>query len=146
MWSAWLHVVVVHFPVVLTPVGVILVVRAIRSQRVADLKVAYVIILIAAIGAIVAYLTGPTAADWLQQVIKLDQDSVEDHGVWGRAAFTVMVLAGAGSLLALIAYLQEEEPHPAIPWVVTGLSLIGLGLLVWTAHLGGLLRRPELGF
>ena len=146
MWATWLHVMVVHVPVILTPVGLLLLFRATRSARESDFKLAYTVILVASIAAIVAYLTGPQAAEFLQEIIELDQDSVEDHGLWGRVAFTVMVLAGAGALLAIIAYLQEEEPHAAIAWVVIGLSILATGLLIWTAHLGGLLRRAELTF
>ena len=76
----------------------------------------------------------------------LDQEQVENHGLWGRISFTIMAIAGVAALMTLIAYLQEEEPHPLLLRIVLGLTLIGFTSSVWTAHLGGILRRPELGF
>jgi hypothetical protein len=144
MWASWTHLLVVHVPVVLTPVALWLLVRAVRSVSEYDFKIAYGMVLIVAVFSVLAYVTGPMAADWLNEEIALEAARSEDHALFGRAAFTVTSLAGAAALVALLSYLQEEEPQRWLPWTVAGFLVIALVLLIWTAHLGGLIRRPEL--
>jgi hypothetical protein len=145
MWATWIHLLVVHVPVVLTPIALALLVRAMRSSSETDFKLAYAVVLGVAVLSVAAYVTGPMAADWLNEEIALEIGRTEDHALWGRAAFTTSALGGAAALVALSAFRQEEEPHKALPWVVAMLTTITLCLLIWTAHLGGLIRRPELG-
>ncbi|MAW76177.1 MAG: hypothetical protein VYD70_02675 [Planctomycetota bacterium] len=146
MGSTWVHLLVVHIPVLLCPVALFFLIRAIRSSAVADSKIGHVFVLICAIATVIAYFTGTSSAEWLDGIIQLDQEQVENHGLWGRISFTIMAIAGVAALMTLIAYLQEEEPHPLLLRIVLGLTLIGFTSSVWTAHLGGILRRPELGF
>ena len=146
MGSTWVHLLVVHVPVLLCPVALFFLIRATRSATESDFKIGNAFVLISAIAAVIAYFTGTSAAEWLDGIIELDQEQVEDHGLWGRISFTVMAIAGVGSLMAIIAFLQQEKPHPLLPRIILGLTLIGFSCCAWTAHLGGILRRPELGF
>ncbi len=133
-------------PVLFSPVALFFLARARRSSSVTEYKMAYGLVLISAAASVTAYFTGPPAAEWLSGVLTLDQVWIEDHALWGRVAFTIMALAGAASLVALLAYWQDEQPHASLPWVVGGLTLLAFAAMVWTAHLGGLIRRPELRF
>lgn len=146
MGSTWLHLLVVHIPVLLCPVAMFFLVRALRSSSDTDFKIAHGFVLICSIAAVIAYFTGGTAAEWLAEIIDIDQEQMENHGLWGRISFTIMSLAGAASLVAVIAYMQGEKPQPLVPRIVLGLLVLGFISLTWTAHLGGILRRPELGF
>ena len=146
MGSTWAHLLVVHVPVLLSPVAFFFLIRAFRSTTDSDFKIAHGFVLICAIASVVAYFTGGTAAEWLAEKIALDQELLESHGLWGRIAFTIMSLAGVASLVAVIAYMQGERPQPLLPRIVLGLIVLGFFSLAWAAHLGGILRRPELGF
>ncbi len=144
--QAWLHVVVVHVPVVIAPVALYLLTRGRRNNPHEFLRLGHFLVLIVALTSAVAYFTGPTTVEWWQNQDLFDQDALEDHGLWGRISFTLLALAGAGSLITLLAEIQEETPHPIIFKTVWWLLLVGVLCLVWTAHQGGLLRRPELAF
>ncbi|MEC9477043.1 MAG: hypothetical protein VX764_08405 [Planctomycetota bacterium] len=146
MGSTWVHLLVVHVPVLICPVALFFLIRAARSGSESDFKIGNALVLISAIAAVIAYFTGVSAAEWLDGIIELDQEQVEDHGLWGRISFTIMAIVGVVSLMAIIAFLQEEKPHPSLPRIILGLTLIGFACSAWTAHLGGILRRPELGF
>lgn len=146
MGSTWVHLLVVHVPVLLCPIALFYLIRSVRSSDESDFKTGNTFVLISAIAAVIAYFTGASAAEWLAGIIELDQEQVENHGLWGRISFTVMAIAGVSSLMTIIAFLQEEKPHPLLPRITLGLTLIGFACTAWTAHLGGILRRPELGF
>ena len=78
MGSTWVHLMVVHVPVLLSPVALYFLIRTIRSSTEVDFKIGNTLVLISAIGAVIAYFTGTGAAEWLEGVIELDQEQVED--------------------------------------------------------------------
>lgn len=145
MWETWLHLVIVHVPVILTPVSLFLLVKSVRSKVDSDFITAYIFVLLCAVSSVIAYITGPLAAEFLVNHVTFDQELLEAHALWGRISFTIMLLAGVAALIPLLNYLQEESPSLWLPYVVLFLTGLSLAALLWSAHLGGMLRRPELG-
>lgn len=98
-----------------------------------------------AITAALAYFTGPDTADWLQNLPQsFDKELIENHALWGRFAFITAILTG---LLGLMNHVQKnEEGHPAktLYLIQFFLVLLSLVLFIYTAHLGGAIRRPDL--
>lgn len=145
MNAAWLHITLVHIPVFGTPLLLFMGVKALKSQKTPQLKAFYQGSIILAVFASIAYFTGPSTSDWVKAVFSdYSQDMVENHALWGRFGFTSSILSGLIGIMAISSYLQEEKPHKAIPWVLLGFQLINFLLFVYTAHLGGLIRRPDL--
>jgi len=48
------------------------------------------------------------------------------------------------ALMVILNYAQEEKPHKSIPWILIGIILVNVLILSYTAHLGGMIRRPDL--
>ena len=144
--QAWLHVAVVHVPVILAPMSLFLLSRGKKTHSHDLLQLGHGLTIVVALTSAIAYFTGPTTVEWWQELIQFDSDAIENHGLWGRVSFTLLVMAGVGSLISVLAVLQEEPPHPLIFRGVWWFLLAGVLCLIWTAHLGGLLRRPELAF
>lgn len=145
IWS-WLHVVVVHLPIFGSIASTVLLWKALKSQYHLRIQNALVWVMFTAIGAALAYFTGAPSADYLQTVMEINQAQIEDHAIFGRIAFVVMAFSGAGALASQLNYLQEEEPPKGLLWAVLMCCLLACLLLLWTAHLGGSLRRPDFTF
>jgi len=142
---AWLHIAVVHIPVLGTPVLLFIGIKALQSKTVSQLKLFYWGSLLVASFAVLAYFTGPATADWVKNVFsEYNQEFVENHALWGRLGFVSAVFSGLLGVMAISSYAQEDVPHKAIPWVLVIFQIINLGLFIYTAHLGGLIRRPDL--
>lgn len=93
----------------------------------------------------IAYFTGPKAADWTKEVLaNYSQDLVEDHALWGRVAFVLQVIAALLGVMSWASIWQEEVPDGRIPKVLMVLMIINTLLLLYTAHLGGYIRRMDL--
>ncbi len=101
-------------------------------------------ILLAAVTSI-SYFTGPNTAEWVKnQVSNYPKTLVENHALIGRIGFIISFLNGLLGVMAVANYLQGEKPHKAIIWILFCLVILSLVVFTYTAHLGGLIRRPDL--
>lgn len=97
--------------------------------------------------AAIAYFTGPNTTDWVKLTLdSYPQDHVENHALWGRMAFVLQVIIALIGVMGWASILQEEKPDKKIFFVLITLLLINSLILLYTAHLGGLIRRMDLLF
>lgn len=143
--TALLHIMLVHLPVLGTPLLLFLGWRAIRSKAVKSYKTFYGFTLITSLLTVAVYITGPQTAEWIKtHLLEYPIELVESHALWGRFSFIGSVFSGIFALMAILNYAQEEKPHKAIPWILISVLAINLLVILYTAHLGGLIRRPDL--
>ncbi len=146
MFANWVHIVIVHVAVLGTP---ILAYRVFAHRKEPMDSKSWKgtfsgLIFLAAIAGI-AYYTGPETADWTKQVLSdFPQDQVEDHALWGRVAMVIQVIAGFVGIMGWASILQEEQPDRRIYWIVLVLLLANTLVMLYTAHLGGMIRRMDL--
>lgn len=146
MIANWIHIVIVHVVVIGTPWLAYRVWA--HKQKPMDSKpwkTTYSGLLILAIITGVAYFTGPETAEWAKQVlISFPQDQVEDHALWGRIAFVIQCITGLLGVMGWASILQDEKPHRIISRLLIVLLIINTMVIIYTAHLGGLIRRMDL--
>lgn len=93
----------------------------------------------------ISYFTGPATAEWVKlQVSNYPKTLVENHALIGRIGFIISFFNGLLGVMALANYLQEEKTHKVVPWVLFGFIMISILVFSYAAHLGGLIRRPDL--
>ncbi|NRA50354.1 MAG: hypothetical protein HRU12_14580 [Phaeodactylibacter sp.] len=146
MIANWVHIMIVHLAVIGTPW---LVYRTMvhRKEPLDSKRWKDTYSLLIALGAIagIAYFTGPEAADWTKQVLDTyNQDLVEDHALWGRIAFVIQVVTALLGVMGWATILQEEKPDKRVSIIVIVLLILNTLVMVYTAHLGGLIRRVDL--
>ncbi|MEL6835341.1 MAG: hypothetical protein AAFP77_20240 [Bacteroidota bacterium] len=146
MIANWIHIVIVHLAVIGTPW---LAYRAvIQRQEPLDSKpwkntFSALLILTAITG--IAYFTGPETSEWTKQVLpSFPQDHVENHALWGRIAFVLQSIAGLLGVMGWASILQEEKPDRRIPGILITLLIANTLVILYTAHLGGMIRRMDL--
>jgi hypothetical protein len=143
--TALLHIILVHIPVIGTPLLVYLGWKAIQKNTLNNYKAYYWSVLILSVLTSVAYFTGPQTAEWIKtHLAEYPQEIIEDHALWGRFVFIGNVFSGILALMAVLNYVQNEKPHKSIPWILLIVLGINFLLLVYTVHLGGMIRRPDL--
>lgn len=146
MIANWIHVMIVHVAVIGTPWLLYRVV----SQRKKPLdgkawKGNYSALIILGVVAGIAYFTGPEAADWTKTILEnYDQDHVENHALWGRIAFVIQVIGALLGVMGWASILQEEIPDKRITKILVLLLTVNTLVMIYTAHLGGLIRRMDL--
>jgi uncharacterized membrane protein len=93
----------------------------------------------------ISYFTGPATADHVKTILQnYPQDLVENHALWGRIAYILQVFSGLISITGLSSLFQDEKPSPKLPLILLIINLISVLILIYTAHLGGIIRRPDL--
>ena len=143
--TAFLHIMFVHFPVLGTPLLLFLGWKAVRSKSIRNYKTFYWLTLITSLLTVAVYFTGPQTAEWIKtNLLEYPKELVETHALWGRFAFIGSVFSGILGLMAIMNYAQDEKPHKSIPWILIIVLVLNVFVLMYTAHLGGMIRRPDL--
>ena len=142
----WVHVVIVHLAVIGTPWLLYRVVLS-RKQNLDGpyWKNTFSGLIIVGILASTAFFTGPQAADWTKLILEpYPQDWVENHALWGRIAFVVQTITALLGIMGWASILQEEIPDKRIPTILLILLTANTFIMMYVAHLGGLIRRMDL--
>lgn len=145
MTSNSLHIISVHLPVVLTPIMAVWTYSNLKNASVKTWKQIYAVSIAMAIITSISYFTGPATAEHVKIVLQnYPQDLVESHALWGRIAFIVQIFAGLIGIMGLSSYLQDENPSPKLPWILFIILGVNIFILIYTAHLGGMIRRIDI--
>ena len=143
MNAAHIHLMVVHLPVVLCPLVLVLLAWGQLRHNDVYLRQGYIILILCAAAGVVAFYSGPSAFELLQEKLVAERDLVEDHAAIARAAFIVTLVGGVLALQALLQFAQEEPPARWLRTTILMTTLLACYLMAWSAHLGGQIRHPE---
>lgn len=147
MNAAHWHLLLNHIPVLLTPVGLVILLLALRRGSDELRRLALGTFVAAALFGTPAYLTGEDASMWLPpdaEDWEITEPFVEAHEDFAMIAFTGLVILGTGSLIAMIAWRGGRAMPKWCTSVALAAALIVSGLLAQTAHLGGQVRHTEI--
>ncbi len=143
MSAAHLHLTVVHLPVVGVPIALaMLAVGHLRGHEIL-LRFAYCLLVVCGVLSIAAFYSGPPTYELLESELQAEKERVEQHAVIGRAAFIAGILVAVIAIQALLQFLQGEPPARWLRLTIFLGALVLSYLLVWSAHLGGGIRHPE---
>jgi uncharacterized membrane protein len=137
-----LHLLLNHFPVIGTILGIALLAVALkrRSSELGKVSLG----LFAALGAIsvIVYLTGEPAEEAIEKLPGFSEAITERHEEFALIATIVLSSFGALALSALVVFRKKSLPR----WVTLGAfvtSLVAGTLMGYTGMLGGQVRHTE---
>jgi hypothetical protein len=132
---AQIHLALNHIPVV----SVILAIPLLLWARFRP--AAYVILVIGALTAVPAFLTGEGAEEVVEHAAGVAESAIHAHEEAAEGALVVMALTGALALASIfLARLREKTGLVA----TIAMTLVTAGMMGRAAHLGGLIRHPEI--
>jgi len=141
---AHLHLVLTHFPPVLTLGGAFAAaVGLLRRRR--DL-VRLALVLLVAVGAMMplVYIAGDRAADSIGKVDGVDQEAIAPHQ---RAATIALVISICSALIAcgiLIIERRRGDLSSTLRVLVLAAAIASALPIGWAAALGGAIHHPEI--
>ena len=100
-------------------------------------------LVIVALLAIPAYLTGEPAEEIAERLPGVTEQLIETHEDAAKIAFAASLVVGMLALAGLGLY-RGKEPPLAMALGLVALALAAAGAMAWTANLGGKIRHPEI--
>jgi hypothetical protein len=144
MNAAYTHIVLNHIPVIGMIVGFFLLVSGLLARRDILVKASLVMFVVFALFTIPVYLSGEPAGKQISGQPGFSGSAAHAHEEMAEYAFIGAIVLGGIAIITLIVWgILYKKPGGLIILVVA-IGFIVSGLLGWTAHKGGQVRRPEL--
>lgn len=144
MNGAYLHLAVNHLPIILTPVGFLLLLAALIRKSKDLAQAGFVVLVLVALSTWVTTETGDMAAGVVRNLPGIERARIHEHAQAADYAVWPAMILGALSLFGL----WKAEKSGGVPRGLAILVLLGSlflsTIMVRVAHLGGLIRHPEI--
>lgn len=143
MNPAHIHLLLNHFPIIGTVIGLALLGYAYlrRSDEVG--KVALGLFVGLAIATGVVFLTGEPAEEVVEALPGISESSIERHEDLARFALIAIGAFGAMALGALVVFRRRALPRAFVGVSLVFAAAVG-GLMAATANVGGQIRHSEI--
>lgn len=146
MNGAHAHLLVNHFPIVGTFLGVVLLLLTLATRRDRGVWTAGVAVLaLSAMGAAAAQLTGEPAEEVVEDLAGVDPDVVEEHEERAKIATIASVAVGVVALGAWFVGRRRDAIPVGFVGGTLAAAVVSAGLMAWTGNAGGKIRHPEIG-
>jgi uncharacterized membrane protein len=140
-----IHLMLNHVPVIglAVPIAFLLTDWARKNRKLEWLSLQMFVVF--ALLTIPVYLTGSPASHQMREMPGISRETIHRHSSAADFAFATMEGLGAFSLCALYKFRSLAAVPPRLTAVLLALALTTLGLMIWTANLGGKIRHSEIG-
>ena len=144
MNGAYLHLVLNHIPVVGVPIAFFLFLTGlIRKSR--DLvQAGFVIMILMGIGAYPVVKTGGMAAGLVHDLPGVTHEAIHEHAQAADFGFWGCIILGVLSLAGFWITAKTQQISKKWVWILLIGSLWLSTVMARVAHLGGLIRHPEI--
>ena len=139
-----LHLVITHLPIFGSILGAFVLGYGIWSNSNQTKIAAYFLFLISAIGAGVAYLTGESAEETVEDIQGISENVIGQHEDFALFALVSLIVLGVSSLVALFITYKNSPVSKTLAGVILLISLMSFALVAWTGYLGGQIRHSEI--
>jgi uncharacterized membrane protein len=142
MNSVQLHLALTHVPVILTLTALVIMVTGLIRKQKSTIKIANIMLVIAAILTIPVYFSGEGAEEIAEKISGVSEAVIEEHEEIAKLSFLAVIITGVFALASQI-FLNLKWAK-TIRVLTLALCLVTSGLFIQTAHLGGTIRHTEL--
>jgi uncharacterized membrane protein len=143
MNGAHLHLLLNHFPIIVTLVGFLVLLWSVARGSEEVKKTALGLLVLGAVLTLPTYLTGEPAEDLVVGLPGVSKTDIERHQEAAGIAAGSLAAVGVAALAGLAAGRRGRVP-PALVAVITFLALVAIGLVARAANLGGEIRHSEI--
>ncbi|RYG30718.1 MAG: hypothetical protein EOO01_36345, partial [Chitinophagaceae bacterium] len=130
MNQAHVHLMVTHLPIVGTMLGILVFAFAIWRKSEQTKNAAYLLFILCAFGAIIAYLTGEGTEEIIENQPGISEMSIEQHEEFAIYSLTAVILLGCVSAIFLFFQLRGKWFKTYASAVIIVLSIMTFGLMV----------------
>lgn len=140
-----IHLLLNHFPVIGTIIGIALLILGFISKSDAIKRGSLALFFGIALLAIPVYLTGEPAEERVEESVGVSKALIEEHEETVMPALIAMEVTGFIALIGLFVSFRIAKYANVSFAAALILSLVTSGLMARTANLGGQIRHTEIG-
>ena len=144
MIETHLHLLITHLPIFGSILGGIVLAYGLWTKSNQTKIAAYILLIISSLGAVIAYVTGEEAEEFVEKIQGFSKDAIEEHAEFAIFALSALVVLGLVSVVGLFLALKQSPIIRTVSFVTLFISLFSFGLIARTGYLGGKIRHTEL--
>lgn len=139
-----LHLLINHLPIIGSLLGALVLAFGLWRKSEPTVVAAYGVLVLAALGAGVAQLTGEGAEEAVEHLPGVLESRIGRHEEFAEYALVALLAMGALAVGGLVLSARQSAHSPRMAVLVLLAALAGFGLVGWTGYLGGQIRHTEL--
>lgn len=144
MNDAHLHLLVNHFPIIGTILGVGILIAGLILKNNTVKNTAYSLFIVAAIFTIASMSTGEGAEDLAENLPGVTEQLIHEHEEMAEKFALVLYVLGFLSLVGLYLNITNKAKGKLVAFVVLTVSIVGVVLAKETGTTGGEIRHTEI--
>lgn len=142
--SAYLHLMLNHFPEIGAGALLIFFLYAVSSKNDKMIKFTLILILLLSLLTIAVFITGNNAEGSVKGLEGAIEENIEPHQDFATKSFFVMELIGAVAFGGLIFFRAPKFIPRWFTILIITLMVVVNGMMLYTAHLGGKIFHQEI--
>lgn len=144
MNAAHYHLLINHVPILATFFSIAILVWGLTAKSRSIKKVALVGFIVAGVFSVVAFQTGESAEEIVEDLPTVSHDIIEGHEESAATAQWLTIILGVGGIAGLYMVSKSTKGVNIFLWAVLAYSLVAAVSLGYTAYEGGQIRHTEL--
>lgn len=139
-----IHLIVTHLPIYGIFLGIIVLLFGMVKNSASAISAAYLVMLIAVVGGVIAYLTGEPAEDTVRNIAGISKETIEEHEESATWALVSLIITAVSSAVGLVLIMRSSRIIVRFSLLVLIISVLTFAIAARTGYLGGKIRHTEL--
>jgi uncharacterized membrane protein len=144
MNTAHIHLMITHLPIVGAFIGLLILAFAYLKKDANVKTAAYLVFVVCAIGASIAYATGEGAEEVVENLPGVLESAMETHEDAAMYSLVSMIALGVMSIIGIIQIRWNASKLNFVHSIILLLSLFSMISIAYTGNLGGKIRHTEI--
>ncbi len=144
MSQAHIHLIVTHLPIFGSLLGTLVLIYGLFTNSIQTKIASFLLFIISAIGAGIAYLTGEGAEEAVENIQGISENIIEQHEDFAMFALVSLIILGVSSLLAIIVANKNNILSKSTTMATLVIAIVSFALVARTGYLGGQIRHTEI--
>ncbi len=138
-----LHLLITHLPIFGSVLGLMVLAYGLWCRSRHTIMAAYLLFVVAALGAGIAYATGEVAEEAVERLPGIARAKIDPHEDFAIYALWSSVIMGVTSLIGLLLSWKKSVFTREMGKLILLIAAISFSLAAYTAYLGGQIRHSE---
>ena len=139
-----IHLLITHLPIFGSLLGTLVLGYGMWKKSDTTQLASYYLLVISAVGAVIAYLTGEAAEETVENIQGVSENVIEQHADFASYALVALIAVGVFSIVGIYFKSTKSTFAKPVATMTLFLAFISFGLAAYTGYLGGQIRHTEI--